>query len=1038
MNVEVAMFDDVLGALRTSVRKKSLSRHVVRIWVYKDVCPVIDLGYKKFRFAFNFVPSNGGVFSVDVVERRNNSDFRATSASNGKERIAWDVPLDQAFSFFYQRVIEVFAAVDRQLGVAVPATAPLLSDRTSGKDSASKNVGILTLPLNTNVGGNLQAYALMQILRELGHKPVLINRRHPPEGFRDDPTALNEEVQGSLFSDSISMVKHSPNRLFIEKNIVPLSRVFTSTSQLARNVNHYEFDALVVGSDQVWRPKYTKSIFSDFFLGFLPDDDNKIRRISYAASFGASQWEYDAERTHNAARLIGRFHAVSVREDSAVGMCREHFGIEAQHVLDPTLLLSPDHYAKLSSQDHSNSNQLMVYVLDGSADKSSVIKALSSKLSIHAYHANGQPFSSANSSSTGVGDKSVERWLAAFRGAAFVVTDSFHGAAFSILFNKPFIAYCNLKRGAARFSSLLKMFGLEDRLIYNSVDFDFERMLQPINWKDVNERLEKLRALSMQFLESALSANGQASDRLSSTSQATVDTTAAVAAAQQSYSHPLNVLCSGCGACVSESQGTLSMTWDEDGFLVPHAQSRDIAINAVKVCPFNPRPEAAVKDEDALGKIFLPDAKHFDSRAGRFESAFIGYSNKFRMTSSSGGIATYVFEKLLERGQVDSLYVVQSDGGSGYRYRVAKNTADISATSKTRYFPVSLEELFSIIEHTEGRLAVSGVACFIKAIRLKQHYHPELREKIPFLVGIVCGGLKSRWYTDFLAQSAGIEGVYTQPDYRVKHPESSAIDYSFSAVDEQSRLHKIRMRSLGDMWGTGLFKAKACDFCTDVLTELADISLGDAWLPTYSADGLGNSVVLTRSQLADDIIRSGMKAGELVIHEVPVAQIVRSQKGSFNHRQDSVKFRMWMAETFQKLPVPVIRARLMKDISVPEALVQIHRDRTRSKSLRYWKKAENAKKFMRRMRPSIKSLAAATAARKNGDSEPSAALSAALLAMAEPDTLLHVETRVARSRLVTRWLVRRAQAQQLDLNVVRRAPLEARALRSPETGSDNR
>jgi hypothetical protein len=104
-----------------------------------------------------------------------------------------------------------------------------------------------------------------------------------------------------------------------------------------------------------------------------------------------------------------------------------------------------------------------------------------------------------------VGDKSVEGWLAAIHEASFVVTDSFHGTAFSILFNKPFMAYGNPKRGLARFASLLKMFGLEDRLAVRPDEIDVERMLEPIDWDAVNERLEKLRADSRRFLLSALS-----------------------------------------------------------------------------------------------------------------------------------------------------------------------------------------------------------------------------------------------------------------------------------------------------------------------------------------------------------------------------------------------------------------------------------------------------------------------------------------------------------------------------------------------------
>lgn len=100
------------------------------------------------------------------------------------------------------------------------------------------------------------------------------------------------------------------------------------------------------------------------------------------------------------------------------------------------------------------------------------------------------------------------------------------------------------------------------------------------------------------------------------------------------------------------------------------------------------------------------------------------------------------------------------------------------------------------------------------------------------------------------------------------------------------------MRSVGDMWGTGLFKANACDFCDDVTTELADISLGDAWLAPYSNDGRGTNVIVTRSRLADEIIQTGMMKGSLVIEEIHPEKFIASQQGSFNHRHDGLLYRI--------------------------------------------------------------------------------------------------------------------------------------------------
>src|SRR5690606_7028653 len=138
---------------------------------------------------------------------------------------------------------------------------------------------------------------------------------------------------------------------------------------------------------------------------------------------------------------------------------------------------------------------------------------------------------------------------------------------------------------------------------------------------------------------------------------------------------------------------------------------------------------------------------------------------------------------------------------------------------------------------------------------------------------------------EFLVNKSGIDdNIYRNQEYRIKDPNSLASDYSFGAFGKNDSFNQVKMVSLGDMWGTGLFKSHACDFCTDVTTELADISLGDAWLPEYRSDGLGTSVIITRSLLADEIINEGIISKELTVQKISKEKIIQSQKSSFSHR----------------------------------------------------------------------------------------------------------------------------------------------------------
>lgn len=403
-------------------------------------------------------------------------------------------------------------------------------------------------------------------------------------------------------------------------------------------------------------------------------------------------------------------------------------------------------------------------------------------------------------------------------------------------------------------------------------------------------------------------------------------------------------LCTGCGACVSEAPDKLKMAFNDEGFLVAEQLSSGTS-QAVRVCPFNPSPDAEVKDEDALAEIFLPDAPHMDHRVGRYFNSYAGFSNQYRETSSSGGVGTYVFEYLLKNKIVDRLFIVAEANGS-YEYQWFDDASQISKISKTRYYPVTLEKLFLEMDSFQGAVAVSGVPSFIKAVRLKQYYHPELKDRIKFLVGIVCGGLKSKFYTDYLAQNAGIQNSYTKQEYRIKDPTSYALDYSFGAYNQENKFKTIKMSQVGNTWGTSLFNAPAYDLSDDLTAELADISLGDAWINPYQQDGLGTSVIVTRSKLAEQIISSGTENGDLSMESIPIDTFKFSQAGGLKHKQLGMKHRLHLLRNTLNF-FPYKRERLLENTPLEYRLVQAQRLHLRNKSIEVWKKTPNLEEFER-------------------------------------------------------------------------------------------
>ncbi|EOX3399103.1 Coenzyme F420 hydrogenase/dehydrogenase, beta subunit C-terminal domain [Vibrio cholerae] len=415
-----------------------------------------------------------------------------------------------------------------------------------------------------------------------------------------------------------------------------------------------------------------------------------------------------------------------------------------------------------------------------------------------------------------------------------------------------------------------------------------------------------------------------------------------------------NNLCTGCGVCVSEQPDRLKMVINEEGFWVAK-QIGNGTEDAVRVCPFNPKPEEEILDEDAIANYFLPKDNKFDKRVGSYINSYAGYSVKHRETSSSGGLGTYFFEYLLRNKIVEKIFVVAERNG-GYEYQWFDDIDSITRTSKTRYCPVTLEKLFLEIDNIDGKIAVSGVPSFIKAIRLKQYYHPKYKEKIAFLAGIICGGLKSKFYTDYLAQKAGINGEYSHQEYRIKDTNSHALDYSFGAKELATGEFKtVKMSKVGNTWGSSFFNAPAYDFSDDLVAELADVSLGDAWIKPYQDDGKGNNVIVTRSKIADQIVQEGLACGELIMDSISIELFKSSQAGGFKHKQLGMKQRLKLQKPKMDF-LPYKSSRLLEKTPLEYTLVQHQRLITRDTSTKEWLKHKEVNAFDAALDMSMKKL----------------------------------------------------------------------------------
>lgn len=350
-------------------------------------------------------------------------------------------------------------------------------------------IGVITLPFSPNYGWLLQAYALQQLLVKNGHDAILISRRW--NITKENNTLFMKLMRPFYYNINCGRIYR------FYKQYINSTRVYRSSEDLKNVVEEYGLDAVIVGSDQVWRIEDTRGVGYNFFLDFVGDT---VIKVSYAASFGTDEWKGTSADNDIITKLLDSFNGISVREETGVHICSSYFCKSAQTVLDPTLLLRSCDYDKVLKRPglYSDRNLLSTYILDPTNQKDEFVKRIANEKGLVV-----EPLYVTNRRRIHI-YKSVENWLLKIRNAKFVVVDSFHGMVFCIIFRKQFLAIANKNRGYTRFVNLLKMMNLEDRLVYDMSDADFKKSEDIINYDNVDVLLEHHRECSLRFLFNSL------------------------------------------------------------------------------------------------------------------------------------------------------------------------------------------------------------------------------------------------------------------------------------------------------------------------------------------------------------------------------------------------------------------------------------------------------------------------------------------------------------------------------------------------------
>lgn len=476
-----------------------------------------------------------------------------------------------------------------------------------------KKIGIITFHQAINYGAVLQAYALKEFCDELGYEAHIVN--YAQSDIIEKPRPIHQffcstNKKNATFKLVRSLMSYSGDkkrwRLFYQfrKKFLDESVLCTSKEDIVR----LGYDIYIAGSDQIWNYKITENRFDPVFFAEI---DTDAKQVIYAASSQDIPFPLDMELKFK--DILGKMpSAVSIREKKLADYVCELTGIQYPVVLDPTLLAGRKILDKIPETDIPKQPYILIYQIDSNPASDISVKTLEKRFKCNVYTMTVPRLGSIHGRK---GIAGPEQFLSLLKGADFLVTNSFHGIAISLLYEKQFYVYEN-GGVMTRIDGLLSQLGLLGRKIKMSTDIDRNDI---IDYSLINICLEKLRIDSRHFMVNALEG------KITRKEPAKVCAIKLIPPMDKREKKD----CCGCSACSDVCPvNAIEMREDEEGFLYPHI-TRDLCIHCGKcdrVCGFVPV-EKRVEHYSlpkAYGVKHLDDNVRISSRSG---AAFIAFSD---------------------------------------------------------------------------------------------------------------------------------------------------------------------------------------------------------------------------------------------------------------------------------------------------------------------------------------------------------------------------------------------------------------------------
>lgn len=641
------------------------------------------------------------------------------------------------------------------------------------------DVAIAGFWYGANYGSLLNGYAMYKTIKSFGKSVLMIQK----------PNASDTDVE-LIQGHNVDFIK----KYYDPEDISP-SLPYERLGEL-NNI----CDCFCAGSDQIWN--YTLSFAENMYLPFV-HDEKKI--ISFATSFGHKIDKTPDNVKPRIRKYLSRYNAISVREHFDVNILKENYGLEGELVFEPVFCIDKSIYDNLAENSNFNETEpyLLTYILDATPQKREAICFYAKKTGLKVIN-----ILDGVKSRREVNEKildlpnildnvSVGNFLKAFKGASYVITDSFHGTAFSIIFEKNFISIGNNNRGLERFIDLLDRLKLSHRLASDPQNIPLdEKFLQPIDYTETNKIIAREAQKTVEWVRNAIETPKEKLKSISLKKNVTTE---------------LNkTFCTGCGACVSVCPvDALSLQPDDLGYYRSTVDS-DKCVQCgkcTKICPAIKLPEKTNSSEPELYEFIVKD-------------------EKVLFNSSSGGAFPMLAAEAFKNGGVVFGAAWRDD--FSVEHIMIDNPNDLHKLQKSKYLQSYLGDTFrKVKEKLEQNIFVlfSGCPCQVAGLNafLGKNYDNLIT------VDLLCGNCPSTMFFKKYIKQAFPDGL---EKYEFRH-KSEGWNADCNAITTNG-IVSIKRGGKQDnyqrIYHNHTMCPPHCEKCKyQAVPRFGDITIGDFW-----------------------------------------------------------------------------------------------------------------------------------------------------------------------------------------------------------------